>query len=176
MDDIRPRGTVEVRCSHEGCGWCFWLDPLDPRLPDGPFDCGADHEADAVIRVFHDQLWERHGMLWRSSGGLRLREGVDPTCGCAVTDMTSGIGMALAPDDRFVVYTWTALDELCDVDAVLARATWHPTWERAVNAVEAVLGNGMTARDAAEPTDERRAEYARERAEYARLRHAAERT
>jgi hypothetical protein len=39
-DDIRPRGTVEVHCSN-GCGWDFWVDSLDPRLPDGPFICPA---------------------------------------------------------------------------------------------------------------------------------------
>lgn len=38
-DDIRPRGTVEVKCSAPDCGWCFWLDALDPSLPDGPFLC-----------------------------------------------------------------------------------------------------------------------------------------
>lgn len=29
-DDIRPRKTCEVVCT--GCGWSFWLDPLDPAL------------------------------------------------------------------------------------------------------------------------------------------------
>lgn len=37
MDDVRPKGTVEVRC-HK-CGWAFWVDCLDPLLPDGPFLC-----------------------------------------------------------------------------------------------------------------------------------------
>lgn len=36
MDDIRPRGTVTVTCV---CGWSFWIDCLDTRLPDGPFIC-----------------------------------------------------------------------------------------------------------------------------------------
>lgn len=39
-DDLRPKGTVEVACSVPGCGWCFWVDALDERLPDGPFLCG----------------------------------------------------------------------------------------------------------------------------------------
>lgn len=38
-DDLRPRGTVEVDCSAPDCGWSFWVDPLDPRLPGGPFLC-----------------------------------------------------------------------------------------------------------------------------------------
>lgn len=42
-DDLRPCGTVEVRCQVAGCGWAWWVDPLDPLLPDGPFLC---HEHD----------------------------------------------------------------------------------------------------------------------------------
>jgi len=36
-DDIRPKGSVEVMC-HK-CGWAFWIDCLDPLLPDGPYVC-----------------------------------------------------------------------------------------------------------------------------------------
>lgn len=37
-DSLRPKGTVEVTCTQ--CGyWSFWIDALDPRLPDGPFLC-----------------------------------------------------------------------------------------------------------------------------------------
>lgn len=35
-DNIRPKGTVQVRCS---CGVEYWVDALDPSLPDGPFKC-----------------------------------------------------------------------------------------------------------------------------------------
>lgn len=35
-DDLRPRGSVQVACSC-GCRWEWWVDALDPRLPDGPF-------------------------------------------------------------------------------------------------------------------------------------------
>lgn len=43
-DDVRPRGTVMVPCSTcpvdaDGARWCFFVDALDPRLPDGPFVC-----------------------------------------------------------------------------------------------------------------------------------------
>ena len=38
-DDLRPSGTVEVEC--KTCGWFFWVDPLDKRLPGGPFVCSA---------------------------------------------------------------------------------------------------------------------------------------
>lgn len=38
---LRPRGTVEVPCSGPNCRgeWYFWVEALDPRLPDGPFIC-----------------------------------------------------------------------------------------------------------------------------------------
>lgn len=56
MSSIRPRGTVEVPCATHndlayGCKICwpgppdgqvfFWVDALDSRLPDGPFQCEA---------------------------------------------------------------------------------------------------------------------------------------
>lgn len=53
MDDIRPRGTVQVECSHPGCGWSFWLDPLDERLPNGPHYC-QEHETDPVRKAAWD--------------------------------------------------------------------------------------------------------------------------
>ena len=34
-DNLRPSGTVEITCKH--CGWSFWVDALDPRLPN--LDC-----------------------------------------------------------------------------------------------------------------------------------------
>lgn len=43
-DDLRPKGTVEVECAC-GCRWAWWIDPLDSRLPDGPFymdGCGPE--------------------------------------------------------------------------------------------------------------------------------------
>lgn len=43
-DDLRPRGTVQVPCAC-GCQWEFWIDALDPRLPDGPFFIDGCSEA-----------------------------------------------------------------------------------------------------------------------------------
>lgn len=45
MDDLRARGTVEVRCSIEGCGWAWWCDPLDPRLDGRKLFCGVIHSS-----------------------------------------------------------------------------------------------------------------------------------
>jgi hypothetical protein len=44
MDDIRPRGMVEVGCSTPNCGWSFWVASDDIRLPEGPFFCDACSE------------------------------------------------------------------------------------------------------------------------------------
>jgi len=43
-DNLRPKGCVEVSCKlcpkgPNGEEWVFWVDCLDPRLPDGPFIC-----------------------------------------------------------------------------------------------------------------------------------------
>jgi hypothetical protein len=51
MDDIRPKGTVQVRCSFPGCEWEFWVDCLDPRLPDGPFYC-SEHDGPEVVEKY----------------------------------------------------------------------------------------------------------------------------
>lgn len=42
-DNFRPKGCVEVFCEQckgdDGSQWAFWVDCLDPRLPNGPFIC-----------------------------------------------------------------------------------------------------------------------------------------
>ena len=53
-DELRAPGAMLVPCSHPDCAadpsrdvgpWMFWVDCLDPRLPDGPFICDShgDH-------------------------------------------------------------------------------------------------------------------------------------
>lgn len=51
MDDIRPKGTVEVECAVEGCGWRWWLHHSDPLVPDGPFRC-AVHASNQEIAAY----------------------------------------------------------------------------------------------------------------------------
>lgn len=101
-DDIRPRGTVEVRCNHPGCRWAFWVGPLDPRLPDGPFDCGRDHEEDVAVDAAFDALT---GIGWHwccynkvDSGGVVL--------------LRTGDKEAYGPNDVFTVLQWEAREEL----------------------------------------------------------------
>lgn len=53
-DDLRPKGTVEVPCAtcpvgENGERWFFWVDALDPRLPDGPFICPSCLNGDQPI-------------------------------------------------------------------------------------------------------------------------------
>lgn len=67
-DDIRPKGTVQVKCSDATCVWQFWIDPLDPRLPEGPFYCGANHTSQARVRLAQERL-ERAGMHFCSASG-----------------------------------------------------------------------------------------------------------
>jgi hypothetical protein len=62
MDDLRPKGTVEVKCSHPGCNTYWWIDPLDPRLPGGPFLCGSTHEDDRQKQI--DSLLPIFGLRW----------------------------------------------------------------------------------------------------------------
>ncbi len=68
-ESLRPKGSVEVKCSHLGCNIYWWIDPLDPRLPDGPFDCGSTHEDDHQKQF--DALVPLFGIRW----GTRLYRG-----------------------------------------------------------------------------------------------------
>lgn len=69
IESIRPAGTVEVRCSHPGCSWSWYVDALDPRLP-GPFHCGTDHEFQDFVDHALISLRVRTGISWRQKGAL----------------------------------------------------------------------------------------------------------
>ncbi len=56
-DDIRPRGTVEVRC--RDCRWFFWVGALDKRLPDGPFVCMTCNGEELDVPRLKEELEER---------------------------------------------------------------------------------------------------------------------
>lgn len=77
-DDLRPKGTVQVACSHPDCAnppdggaWYFWVDALDPRLPDGPFLCSA-HDPRFIYKV----PCVRCGTIQERT--FLLKEGCDP--------------------------------------------------------------------------------------------------
>jgi hypothetical protein len=66
IDDIRPKGTVQVPCSRPGCGWEFWVDALDPGLPDGPFVCPTCELKTCVAKMPDAEV----GLLWERLSSL----------------------------------------------------------------------------------------------------------
>lgn len=72
---LRPKGTVEVRCSVAGCRAAWWVDPLDPRLSDPAhtWDCGADHSTARTVDRLNAELHLRFGIVNRGSGGAGAR-------------------------------------------------------------------------------------------------------
>lgn len=139
-DDIRPRGTVEVRCSSPGCNWRFWLGATDPRLPDGPFSCGANHTTQARFERAMGRLEE---------AGLVFCAGVGTGCGCAggPDDGPGAVQIRLYDPalefryehgghhdnfskGQFAVFEWTQLSEL--EQAPLTPNSYHWTdWSTA---------------------------------------------
>lgn len=131
MDDIRPRGSVQVRCGYPGCGWSFWLECLDPRLPDGPFDCGADHLTQARVNAALKRLADA-GMVYQTAAG--------PGCGCGGPANKAGslpVAETPAPTAGYLMlrlreptfddtqemwesgqFAWTTWDSLEDLEAL----------------------------------------------------------
>ncbi len=122
MDDIRPKGTVEVRCSYPGCGIAWWVDPLDPILPDGPFDCGDDHETTAMVERKLSLLRLRHGIRW----GSISPSGAPPTLknGCCglPAQAVAIVYDRLGGTSGFL--TWDSLADLADVDELARKVVW----------------------------------------------------
>lgn len=124
MDDIRPPGTVEVKCSHPGCNWYFWLSPDDPRLPNGPFFCGSTHEDDRQAQL--DALVAMHGIRWgsRNYAGPRS-DGKESTCGYG----GQRAGYVTFRDKWDVcqgVLRYEDISLLDDPRAIPDLITWHP--------------------------------------------------
>lgn len=54
MDNIRSKGTVEVKCGK--CGWFYWIGALDKSLPDGPFICfECEHPGEVPVKAKESQ-------------------------------------------------------------------------------------------------------------------------
>jgi hypothetical protein len=126
-DTLRPKGTVEVRCGYPDCGVCWWLDPLDPRLPDGPFDCGDDHGASALIRRHLSMLRIRHGLRWGSmqpQGPERPHsDGCSRSCSAGIAKVWDREG------GREGVLIWKTPSDIADPDVAAAAVLWDPaTW------------------------------------------------
>lgn len=70
-DDLRPKGTVPVYCAK--CSMSWFVDPLDPNLPDGPpggWDCGSNHERDQLERLYFSWYRVTTGYQWVATSGL----------------------------------------------------------------------------------------------------------
>ncbi len=124
-ESLRPRGTVEVRCGHPGCGWCWWVEPLHPKLPDGPWDCGEDHAASQRVRVALSTLRIQTGIHWGSmSGKGPERPNPDGTCGSGRSYSAGVVGLYDRYRDKQGVFEWENVSELEDLDALQKRIQW----------------------------------------------------
>ena len=119
IEDLRPPGSVEVRCCHPGCGVAWWIDPLDPRLP-GPFDCGDDHNRRFSMERSFALVKARHGYYWGIQGSLTPDAGnccfETPAAGYAVfynrTRQQEGLLL------------WHSPQELRDPEVIAASIQW----------------------------------------------------
>lgn len=110
---LRPRGTVEVMCGYPGCNIVWWVDPLDSRLPDGPFDCGTDHKVQAAIDSIQAELLS-HGYQWAALASGRASG--DFSCGMIkVRDASPGEFGA----GTFFVFKYSTLEELATLPSLL---------------------------------------------------------
>lgn len=124
---LRPSGTVEVQCSHSGCGWCWWVDPLDPRLPNGPFDCGEDHDARRLVERALARLQVETGIQWgcQQARGPEKKECQTNEC----NRRSVSAGCALVHDRtrlREGLLEWSTPSELASVQDVMSRIDWAP--------------------------------------------------
>lgn len=123
-DDIRPKGTVEVRCGHPECGVAWWVDPLDPKLPAGPWDCGADHAADSRLRRAFAILRIRHGVVMGMMQALGEAR-PDAACECQRVSYRKGWAILHSREGlRHGFLAWDDTRELDDIDATAARIDW----------------------------------------------------
>lgn len=120
---LRPKGTVEVTCQHPGCGWSWWVDPLDQRLPDGPWDCGQDHEAERAVRRAFTQVRLQTGI---HCGTMVGRGPNRPDLVCegrkSYRAGIAGVRDRLRAKEGF--FEWSSLDELLTVEDIVKRIQW----------------------------------------------------
>lgn len=124
-DDLRPKGSVEVRCSTPGCGNVWWVDPLDPRLPEGPFDCGDDHQTTAFVQRRLSMLRLRHGVMvatMRPSGPPRGDIQGNPGASASLKSALATVW----DRERGVPGTleWQNVGELGNPDSAFAQIDW----------------------------------------------------
>ncbi len=117
---LRPKGTVEVTCSHPGCGVAWWVGPLDPRLP-GPFDCGADHRWSRIVYGKFALAQAKHGVYFSGIGGT---DPEDP-CGCGKFPKKGGYANVYSRDYRRQgVFFWRTPADVSSADAIVEAIEW----------------------------------------------------
>lgn len=150
-DDIRPHGTVFVKCSHPTCGWTFWVEALDPRLPDGPFICGANHTAQARLNAslarLGDAGFEYCGVV---GAGVGCSGGSDDGPGATVLrlyDPTLEYRHEHGGQDdnyakgQFAVFEWQSLGEL-ELASLDPSHYWWTDWDTAWSNRMRLAGGG----------------------------------
>lgn len=122
---LRPPCTVEVMCSYPGCGVAWWVDPLDPRLPAGPFDCGADHEAELLVRRRLSAVRIRYGVR----AGITVARGPEmPNNSCGNRSISAGIALVSWRDWHGQgLLEWDSPLDLADPDKAFGRIRWDVT-------------------------------------------------
>lgn len=121
-DALRPKGTVEVRCSYPGCNVAWWVDPLDPKLP-GPFNCGDDHEARKLVDRALSRLRIEIGHHW----GTMVATGPERPFETACSSRSISSGACLINDryrGRKALLEWSSPEDLATVPGILARLKW----------------------------------------------------
>ncbi len=126
-DDIRPRGTVEIRCSHPECGVCTWVDPLDPRVLGG-YTCGRNHERAKAIDRLGAEIEARFGLTHMGYGALRNQDGSWPCVACFDVHERGYLTLHAA-DGSVGCYTWHTMPDWTDprlADVIVAGLCFDP--------------------------------------------------
>jgi hypothetical protein len=146
MDDLRPRGTVEVRCEYPGCCWSFWLDCLDPRLSTGPFDCGADHRKQERVNAALDRL-ANAGLVYQTLSGPGVGTGPQPEGAPAIGYLVLRLrepgfdgSQEAWTAGQFTWVTWHSIEELETLPCDPNQYPWMPLDEVHRNRPEGYTG------------------------------------
>lgn len=130
LEDLRPKGTVEVMCTYPGCGVAWWIDPLDPRLNEAEhkWDCGENHRAGEKIRRSMSLLRIRHGVRWGSmtgTGPTPPPDPNDPSGACTMMNVAEGHAlMRDREDSKEGLLTWKDPSDLVPPEKALASIEW----------------------------------------------------
>jgi hypothetical protein len=123
-ESLRPKGTVEVTCSHVGCGLSWWLGPLDPRIH-GPHDCGGNHGERRILDRQLARVRIRHGFIWGRMQSLVPPKPDDHPCHFDAA--TAKVHFTRRDGQGWGTLTWTSFDEIASAhpDEIAKRILWE---------------------------------------------------